>query len=184
MIQPKPSDYKNHTHSMFIYYKTIDTLMSKDDDSVIKAEFNFQQYEYSRPPQPYNFFELSTYDVSFPNNVKINLIRGDSSTKICTTTIRHFTDYQKQYGGDTMHFAQLDSIADWHASIIASDGSALLSDSTILPLHCYFNLRIPDSVINPYRIKMEFLWQGLFGGDTSYMYLQANHITVSQLSGH
>lgn len=179
MMQPKPSDYEYHTHPMYIYYKVNDTLMKNENDTVIRAEFNISQYKFSRSPsQPY---EVTWYYISFPNNINIKLIKGDTSTKICTTEIIHYTGYQNQFGGDTMYFAKLDAGSGWKAEIIPSDGTALLSNSSTVPLYCRFNQRIPDYVRVPYRIKMVFLWQGLFSGDTTQKYLNSNNITVYQL---
>jgi hypothetical protein len=184
LFEPNPMDYEYHTHPMYIYYKVIDTLMNKENDTIIRAEFNLTQYEYFRPPQQYEGSRYSlSFSYDFPSNFNIILSNQDTTTKVYATEIYHFTGYQQAFGGDTMYFAKLSSAPDWCGYIKASQGFAFLSNGRKVPLKSNFRKNFPNWLRNPYGIKIKFIWNGLISGDTNQLQLNfnSNNILINQI---
>ena len=160
VLAPSPGHFEHHEHDLILYVSTV----NGDSNALhlTRARFPVPRYVYQRPASgPHEAVAFQTW---FPETLWIDVLGARESTEVLRTTILHYVEYQREFGGDTMRFSELDTYAGWQFRLLSGDEPIVRDSVDSLIRIGDLPTGLPDTVRGggPLEIDVTFDLDGLF----------------------
>ena len=112
------------------------------------------------------------FSVPYDSSVDFTLRRGDTSTTTCTTSVIHFSGYQRKHHGDTTRLGVLDGDTGWVCRLFLAGGHVSVPDGKSVIVRPEALCEVGDTLFPgvPWMLEVELDMSGLFSRDTGDIY--------------
>jgi hypothetical protein len=174
MSWPDPLDHEYHTHRLILHTAVID---SSHGHSYWPRDIGMAllRCEFRRPGSGYDNFRA---DYTTEPYVLLDSV-ADPDT-VDTFSLVHFAGLAQHLGGDTTHFARMDSLPGWEWSYrvtayVNGEGDGWEAEEEFL-------LTLPDTVAPEVHLRIEVTWPLLYEYDSrGHLRINLNYVRISRL---
>ncbi len=173
--RPDPRDYQFHGHSLIVHTVMIDSSAGRSGWPR-GFRVSLHDCEYRRPGP--GFCNYGVY--SDDPYVRIDSV-ADPDT-VDTFGFAHYVGLVQHLGGDTTHFARVDSLPgwEWHyrVSVYANEGNGWDEVDGFL-------LTLPDTVTPEVHLRVEATWPLLYEYDSGGgLHINLDYLHITRLDAH
>lgn len=148
--QDNPRKYGYHFHPLSFITSATNWPASLDSVTAVEVTCGFLHTQ--RPGE-----SIYASALGFGTPVSFTLTRDDTASA-CTTSCEHLTGYQLRYGGDTLHFGELDSREGWAVRLCVVRATAVAASGARYQATSVDVVSFPDTVREgrPTEIELVF----------------------------
>ncbi len=152
---PDPLDYPYHGHRLIVHTSVIDSTAGH---GTTQPHFYLalRNCEFRRPGSGHDVF---AFDYSY---FTVDIDSFNDPDTVDTSFVPHFDGLAQHLGGDTSHFARMDSRPGWewrYRGFVADRGRYDMEGAE------RFMLSIPDTVTPEVHLRVEVVWPLLYESD-------------------